>query len=91
MGFKIKASRSGHGAAKTQLSVAAAPYQVTFKDGRKCFYGELKEIYEKTSIHDVTSVFDRHKKAFLDLDVIWNHHRRKFITGVAADTGGRAI
>ncbi len=42
-------------------------------------YGDLAEIYRSVSQEEVESVYDRHARAFLDLDVLWKNHSRKFI------------
>jgi len=79
MAFNMKPARSGAGRRKPRLSIAAASYRVNFKDGKKRMYGDLKEIYGSTGQETVDSIYDRHAGAFLDLDVLWKNHRRKFV------------
>jgi len=80
MGFELRASHSGLGKQKNQLSVAAAPYHVKLKDGKDKFCAHLKEVYGGFSQAAVDSVFDRHERAFLDLEALWTRHRRRFVT-----------
>lgn len=84
MGFKMKPAKSGAGQRSANLSIAAAPYQVNFKNGKRRMCGQLREIYQDTSMEAVASVFDRHKRSFLDLEVLWKRHRRKFVSTQAA-------
>jgi hypothetical protein len=79
MAFKIEAARSGAGRRKPRLSIAAAPYQVIFTNGKRQMLGGLREVYTAHSRVSVESIFDRHKKAYLDLNVLWHTHRRKFL------------
>jgi hypothetical protein len=81
MGFRIKPARSGAGQRSTKLSIAAAPYQVNFKNGKRRMCGQLREIYQDISMESVASVFDRHERSFLDLECLWKRHRRKFVPG----------
>jgi hypothetical protein len=82
MVFKMKTSRNGAGkpsGSGDKLSIAAAPYQVKFKNGKSRFYGTLREIYATVSKSSVESVFDRHEKSYLDTEILWKSRRRKFI------------
>lgn len=79
MSFNIAPSRSGKGV-KTKLSIAAAPYVVNLKNGKSRFYSALRDIYGSLSIDAVVSVFDRHRKNYLDLETLWRSHRRKIVT-----------
>lgn len=81
MGFRIKPAKSGAGQRSSKLSIAAAPYQVNFKNGKRRLCGELREIYQDISMESVASVFDRHERSFLDLESLWTRHRRKFVPG----------
>lgn len=80
MSFRLKASHSGLGKRKDGLSVAAAPYHVKLKNGKDRFCAHLKEVYGEFSQAAVDSVFDRHEKAFLDLEALWSKHRRRFLS-----------
>ena len=82
MAFNMKPARSGAGKRKSRLSIAAAPYRVNFKNGKKRMYGGLEEIYTSMDQDDVESIYDRHARAFLDLAALWGpSHHRKFIFG----------
>lgn len=75
---------------KPGLNVTSAPYAVVFKNGGKRLYVGLKDIYTKVRIETVVSVFDRHKKAYLDLPTLWVSHRRKFIAEPASAGNSRS-
>jgi hypothetical protein len=76
--FSFKPTRSD-----SRLSIAAAPYEVTLKNGKHRLYSGLMEICRGVSMSSVSAVFDRHKKSFLDLEALFNHRRRKFISSPA--------
>lgn len=80
MAFSLKASYSGLGQQKRGLSVQAAPYHVKLKNGKDSFCAHLKEVYQEFSRAVVLSVFDRRECAYLNLDVLWTTHRRRFLS-----------